>query len=78
MSHFGRAGGPLRPGAARLIQINVGASRRRSAVTHNTCKGETAMPTIDIFILALVTGGAVVFMLEMMWFSRDSKKLPRK
>jgi hypothetical protein len=36
------------------------------------------MPTIDILILALIVGGAVLFMAEMMWFSMDHNKLPKK
>lgn len=36
------------------------------------------MPTIDIIILAIVVGGALAFMAEMIWLSMDSQKLPRE
>lgn len=35
------------------------------------------MTTFGIVILVLVTGGALVFMAEMIWFSMDHNKLPR-
>lgn len=35
------------------------------------------MPTINVIMLVLVTGGALAFMAEMIWFSMENKKRPR-
>jgi hypothetical protein len=57
-----------------LIQIKGDAPARRfdGRVTN---EARPAMPTIDIVILALVVGGALAFMAEMVWFSMDRNKL---
>jgi hypothetical protein len=56
--------------SARRVGGLLGASK--------TSRGNTDMPTIDILILALIIGGALAFMAEMVWFSMDHNKLPRK
>ena len=36
------------------------------------------MPTINVIMLVLVSGGALAFMVGMIWFSMENNKLPRK
>jgi len=35
------------------------------------------MPTINIIVLAIVAGGALAFMAEMIWYGLPRNQLPR-
>ncbi len=69
--------GALRHAAAGLIQVNVcdPATEFDLPVAK---QGRFVMPTIDIIMLAIIVGGAVAFMAEMIWFSMDRNKMSRK
>ncbi len=36
------------------------------------------MPTVNIFVLAVICGGALAFMAEMIWYSLERNQLPRQ